>query len=209
LLFGFSAFDLKELFPQKVSKKGMELVSIPFQRPDQRELAFFKIGDESPCLFRLEKLVCSLRIYGGQQRGAARKLLLLRAPGAIELLGQGVERITSLGVLLLYVCESFAQASAKLEEPSRISLNQFIPGLSTKLPHRGVFNGDDGRRARFPGQKRHFTEPFLRAQDRDAFPSASTTLEDHLDGARLDKIEGIALIALGEDRRSSTKKSFL
>jgi len=62
LLLGFSAFDLKELFPQKVSKKGMELVSIPFQRPDQRELAFFKICDESPCLFRLEKLVCSLRI---------------------------------------------------------------------------------------------------------------------------------------------------
>jgi hypothetical protein len=66
LLFGFSAFDLKQLFPQKVSKKGMELVSIPFQRPDQREVAFFKIAHESPCFFRLEKLVCSLRIYGGQ-----------------------------------------------------------------------------------------------------------------------------------------------
>src|SRR5437016_1459479 len=87
LLFGFSAFDLKELFPQKVSKKVMELVSIPFQRPDQRELASFKICDESPCLFRLEKPVCSLRIYGGQQRCAARKLLFLRAPRAIELLG--------------------------------------------------------------------------------------------------------------------------
>src|SRR5215510_11571211 len=31
LLLNFSAFDLKELFPQKVSKKGMELVTIRFQ----------------------------------------------------------------------------------------------------------------------------------------------------------------------------------
>src|SRR5215831_11180464 len=34
LALGFSAFDLKELFPQKVSKKSMELVSIPSQSPD-------------------------------------------------------------------------------------------------------------------------------------------------------------------------------
>src|SRR6266404_6142430 len=67
LLLGFSTFDLKELLPQKVSKKGMELVSIQFQRPDQRKLAFFKIDHESPCPFRLEKLICSLRIYGSQQ----------------------------------------------------------------------------------------------------------------------------------------------
>src|SRR5262245_10881873 len=33
-LFCFSAFDLKKLFPYKVSKKGMELVSIQFQSPD-------------------------------------------------------------------------------------------------------------------------------------------------------------------------------
>src|SRR5678815_6147166 len=31
LLLGFSAFDLEELFPQKVPKKGMELVTIRFQ----------------------------------------------------------------------------------------------------------------------------------------------------------------------------------
>src|SRR5262245_20775731 len=31
LLLSFSAFDLKELFPQKVSKKSMELVTIRFQ----------------------------------------------------------------------------------------------------------------------------------------------------------------------------------
>src|SRR5262245_21257450 len=67
LLLSFSAFDLKEFLPQKVSKKGMELISISLQRPDQRKLALFKIGHESPGPFRLEKLVCSLRIDGGQQ----------------------------------------------------------------------------------------------------------------------------------------------
>src|SRR5215510_1104491 len=63
LLLGFSAFDLKELFPQKVSKKGMELVAIPFQSPDQRKLAFFKIGYESAPPLCPEKLVHCLRIY--------------------------------------------------------------------------------------------------------------------------------------------------
>src|SRR4029450_7796202 len=67
LLLGFSAFDLEELFSQEVSKKVMELVTIHFQSPDQREIAVFKLGHESPCPFRLEKLVCSLRIDGGQQ----------------------------------------------------------------------------------------------------------------------------------------------
>src|SRR4029453_19201042 len=56
LLLGFSAFDLEELFPQEVSKKVMELITIHFQRPDQREVAVFKLGHESPCPFRLEKL---------------------------------------------------------------------------------------------------------------------------------------------------------
>src|SRR5262245_37844102 len=63
LALGFSAFNLKELFPQKVSKKGMELVSIPAQSPDQRKLAFFKIGHESACPLCPEKLVHCLRIY--------------------------------------------------------------------------------------------------------------------------------------------------
>src|SRR5262245_36851641 len=67
LLLGFPAFDLEELFPQEVSKKVMELVTIHFQSPDQREVAVFKFGHESPSPFRLEKLVGSLRIDGGQQ----------------------------------------------------------------------------------------------------------------------------------------------
>src|SRR4029077_8126116 len=135
-----------------------------------------------------------------------RKLLLLRAPGAVELLGQRVERITSLGVLLLYPCESFAQAGAKVEEPSRVPLDQFIPGLSGEPPHRGIFNGDNGRRARFPGQKRHFTERFLRAQDRDAFPSAAAALEDNLDSPRLDNVKRIALVALRDDGGSGRER---
>ena len=120
---------------------------------------------------------------------AARKLLLLGAPRAIELLGQGVERVASLGVLLLYACESFAQSGAKVQKPSGVFLDQFIPSLAAKPPHRGILHGDDRRRARFPGEKRHFSERFLRPQDRNAFPSASTTLENHLDGARLDNVE--------------------
>src|SRR5262245_32476342 len=67
MLFCFLAFELKELFPQKVSKKGMELVSIRFQRTHQRELTLFKISHESRRPFRLKKPVCSLRIDGGQQ----------------------------------------------------------------------------------------------------------------------------------------------
>src|SRR5262245_51580610 len=66
LALGFSAFNLKELFPQKVSKKGMELVSIPFQSPDQRKLAFFEIGHESARSLCPEKLVHCLRIDRGQ-----------------------------------------------------------------------------------------------------------------------------------------------
>src|SRR5262249_17658184 len=67
LALGFSAFDLKELFPQKVSKKGVELVSIPFQSPHQRKLALFEISHESRRPFCLKKPVGSLRIDGGQQ----------------------------------------------------------------------------------------------------------------------------------------------
>src|SRR5262245_28268160 len=67
LLLNFSALDLKKLFPQKVSKKSMELVMIRFQGPDQRKLALFKISHESRRPFRLKKPICSLRIDGGQQ----------------------------------------------------------------------------------------------------------------------------------------------
>src|SRR5215471_16910890 len=67
LLLGVSAFDVKELFPQKVSKKGMELISISFQSPQQRKLALFEISHESRRPFCLKKPVGSLRIDGGQQ----------------------------------------------------------------------------------------------------------------------------------------------
>src|SRR5262249_2166863 len=66
LALGVSAFDLKQLFPQNVSTKAMQLVAIPLQSAASRKLAFVKTGHESAPPLCPEKFVHCLRIYRGQ-----------------------------------------------------------------------------------------------------------------------------------------------
>src|ERR1043165_472996 len=90
-----------------------------------------------------------------------------------------------------------------------MAFDKLVPCLAAEAPHDRFLHGDDRRRAPLPRQKGHFAEPVLRPEHGDVFSSPSGALKHDLDCARLNEIEGVALITLGKNSCPGGKSFFL